>query len=234
MKNIGRMASPVDHDLQAIVFDCDGVLIESVDVKTEAFGALYESEGPNVVAEVRKYHMIHGGKSRYEKFRYFEESLLGRGAPTADRIAELDQRFSSLVEDRVIASPAVRGSVELLRFLDGRMGVHLVSATPEAELVRIVHARGWKEWFASVSGSPSAKHENVLHVLTSMSYDPSQVLLIGDSESDFDSATRCGTRFLGRVPLGSKSPFPSHIACVPDMWAVLSRFLALKARQPIA
>jgi beta-phosphoglucomutase-like phosphatase (HAD superfamily) len=42
----------------AIVFDFDGVLVESVDVKTQAFGALYAEYGDRIVEQVKAYHLL--------------------------------------------------------------------------------------------------------------------------------------------------------------------------------
>ncbi|MCX5934210.1 MAG: hypothetical protein NTU99_05390, partial [Pseudanabaena sp. LacPavin_0818_WC45_MAG_42_6] len=49
----------------AIVFDFDGVLVESVDVKTQAFGTLYAEYGDLIVEQVKAYHLLHGGVSRF-------------------------------------------------------------------------------------------------------------------------------------------------------------------------
>jgi len=38
--------------IQAIGFDFDGVLVESVDIKTRAYAYLFEDEGPEVVQQV--------------------------------------------------------------------------------------------------------------------------------------------------------------------------------------
>ena len=52
--------------LEAIIFDFDGVLVESVDVKTRAFASLYEKYGQKVVAQVEDYHLNNGGIARFE------------------------------------------------------------------------------------------------------------------------------------------------------------------------
>ena len=57
----------------ALILDFDGVVLQSVDVKTRAFTELYAEHGPEVVAKVVAHHLVHGGVSRYEKFR-----LMGR------------------------------------------------------------------------------------------------------------------------------------------------------------
>jgi beta-phosphoglucomutase-like phosphatase (HAD superfamily) len=59
-------------ELQAIIFDFDGVLVESVDVKGDAFVALYKYETPEIREKVKRYHSEHGGISRFEKIRYYD------------------------------------------------------------------------------------------------------------------------------------------------------------------
>ena len=63
-------------DVQAIVFDFDGVLPESVKAKGDAFYALYQAEGSNIQQQVLDYHLANGGVSRFDKIRYYEETLL--------------------------------------------------------------------------------------------------------------------------------------------------------------
>ena len=54
--------------IKAIIFDFDGVIAESVNVKTEAFASLYEPYGKDVVNKVEQHHLANGGVSRFEKF----------------------------------------------------------------------------------------------------------------------------------------------------------------------
>ena len=53
-----------------LIFDFDGVIADSVDIKTEAFGELYSEFGEKIVKEVKLYHENNGGVSRYEKINY--------------------------------------------------------------------------------------------------------------------------------------------------------------------
>ena len=58
--------------IKAIVFDFDGVILESVDIKTKAFIKLYENYPPKIKEEVKRYHLKHLGISRYEKIFHFQ------------------------------------------------------------------------------------------------------------------------------------------------------------------
>lgn len=57
--------------LACIVFDCDGVILDSVPTKTRAFARLAEPYGAEARDRFVMYHMTHGGVSRYRKFAWF-------------------------------------------------------------------------------------------------------------------------------------------------------------------
>ena len=60
-----------------LVFDCDGVLLDSNKVKTDAFYKSALPYGENAANELVSYHKENGGISRYIKFEYFLDSILG-------------------------------------------------------------------------------------------------------------------------------------------------------------
>ena len=53
-----------------IVFDLDGVILESLEAKTDAFSELYNEYGENIVSKVRNYHLQNGGVSRFKKLNF--------------------------------------------------------------------------------------------------------------------------------------------------------------------
>ena len=67
---------------QSIIFDFDGVIVESGDIKTNAFADLYQSYGDPIVKEVVRYHKLNGGLSRYKKISPFSTMSIEKA--TAD------------------------------------------------------------------------------------------------------------------------------------------------------
>src|SRR3989338_610422 len=99
--------------IRAIVFDFDGVLVESVEVKTRAFARLFASEPPEVVQRIVAYHQRNGGISRFEKFVTIYREMLKR--PLAEQmLRRLGEEFSRLVVEEVVAAPWVEGAREFL------------------------------------------------------------------------------------------------------------------------
>jgi len=209
-------------DWQAIIFDFDGVLVESGDIKTQAFADLYQSYGETVVNKVVRYHSLNGGLSRYQKFRHFQQHLLKIPPLTQDEERELDRRFSKLVVEAVIASKPVPGANELVYKEATRIPLFIVSGTPEIELNTIVTRRGLEPYFTEVRGSPKSKQTLIAEILSTHSLTPTRVLMIGDALIDYQSAQTNNVAFLGRVRTGDKSPFPEQVNTVFDLNALLT------------
>lgn len=207
---------------QAIIFDFDGVVVESGEIKTQAFANLYREYGETVMADVARYHALNGGMSRYHKFRYFQETLLAKPPLTPDEERELDRRFSELVVEAVIASHEVPGAAELIRKEAARIPLFIASGTPEAELNTIVLRRGLASYFTAVRGSPAPKQKLIADILSAHGLLPERVLMIGDALIDYQSAHVNNVAFVGRVRHGDQNPFPAHVDVFPDLNPLLA------------
>jgi HAD superfamily hydrolase (TIGR01549 family) len=192
----------------AIVFDFDGVLVESVDVKTQAFGALYAEYGDRIVEQVKAYHLLHGGVSRFDKFRYYQEVLLGKDL-TQEEETRLGDLFSQYVEDAVVGAVYVSGAYEFLEANYQSIPLFVASGTPDQELKRIVSRRNMAHYFVSVHGSPAKKGDIIQDILSKYSFDPDRVLMVGDAIADYEGAIAAGVKFVGRVLQYPETyPFP--------------------------
>ena len=61
---------------QTLVFDCDGVLLNSNKIKTQAFYDVAKVYGHKPAQKLKDYHLKNGGISRYKKFEYLLISIL--------------------------------------------------------------------------------------------------------------------------------------------------------------
>jgi phosphoglycolate phosphatase-like HAD superfamily hydrolase len=206
---------------QSIIFDFDGVIVESGDIKTNAFADLYQSYGDSIVKEVVRYHKLNGGLSRYKKFRYFQQYLLKKQPLTQDEEDKLDETFSRLVVEAVIASDSVPGADEFIQIEASRIPLFIASGTPETELNTIVTRRGLDPYFTEVRGSPKLKETLIAEILSAHDLTPERVLMIGDALIDYQSAQVNNLAFLGRVRIGDQNPFPEYVKTVPDLQSLL-------------
>jgi HAD superfamily hydrolase (TIGR01549 family) len=199
----------------AIFFDFDGVILDSVDVKTEAFAAMFRKYGPEVEQAVVEYHLANSGVSRYRKFEYYFRHLLKKDI-SPERLERLGQEFRRLALEGVLNAPFTEGALETLeRITKQGIPAFVVSGTPGLELSDIVTKRGLSRYFLEVHGAPREKHEIIADIALRFGLQTKHCLMIGDAEVDYRAARVCGTQFLGVVKKGDPSPFPASVRVVP-------------------
>jgi HAD superfamily hydrolase (TIGR01549 family) len=205
--------------LQAIFFDFDGVICESIDVKTEAFIEIYKPYGEEVVKKVVKHHIEHGGISRYIKIKYYHKEYLKK--PINDEeLEQVAQRFSDLVLEKVIASDLVKGTKEFLEKYYQKKDMYIISGTPEKELKLIVKKKNLGKYFKGVYGSPDTKPSHIDRIISENNYSREKVLYIGDSLSDYNNASQTKVAFLG-ISSGKTSFFPHHTNVIENFKKLL-------------
>ena len=182
--------------ISLVVFDCDGVILESVDVKTRAFGQIVEQHGAEAVSRMTEYHLAHGGVSRTRKFEWFYDEVLDRKI-TEDEFKALCSKFRQLVFEGVMRSPTVPGIMETLESLHGKLPMYVASGTPNEELLQVLDARNLTRFFDGVYGTPPEKSELLRCIIEKEGITPNDTLMVGDSSTDLYAAQSCGTRFFG-------------------------------------
>lgn len=197
--------------IKAVIFDFDGVLVESVDIKTNAFARLFEAEGKDIVKQIVDYHLMHAGVSRFEKFRYFYKALLNREL-TEQKFKELCERFSDLVMEEVIAAPYVKGGKEFLDTYSAAYKCFIATATPQKEIDDIVKKRRMERYFAGVYGAPKTKSDAVSEIIRCNQLLPSEIAYIGDAMSDYEAAVTNGIHFMARI--NNNEPIFKGVDCI--------------------
>lgn len=181
----------------AIIFDFDGVIIESFDIKTEAFRELFKTY-PESVDKIIEYHQQNGGVSRYKKFKYIYRDILKQPLDE-ETIKELGEKFSALVVEEVKKCPYVPGAFEFIRKRSKNLKLFIASGTPEEELHSIVAARHLSEYFKGIYGSPATKSEIILGILERENMEKEDTVFIGDTITDYREASKAGVPFIARI-----------------------------------
>ena len=176
------------------VFDCDGVLLDSNAIKTQAFHEVAVRYGSQAADSLVAYHVAHGGVSRYRKFEYLLGDVLGL-AVAPGQVEELASAYGERVSERLMRC-AVAPGLQLLREQLPDASWMVVSGGAEAELRGVFARRGLDSLFdAGIHGSPATKDE----ILASRLADGTlrrPALFLGDSRYDHEAAMTAGLEFI--------------------------------------
>ena len=184
---------------EAFFFDFDGVLADSVEVKTRAFAKLFARYGHDIVAKIVDHHRKNGGMTRVDKFYHYYREFLGKPLDEAE-LQRLCNDFSRLVVDEVVSVPEIPGAENFLKKWHNTVKCFVVSATPNDEIKEIVKRRGIEIYFEEILGSSCSKRDNVNYLLNKYGFAPRQCLFLGDAESDYRAAIASGVDFIGILP----------------------------------
>lgn len=184
-------------NIEAIIFDYDGIIAESVNVKTKAFAEIFKPYGEEIVKKVIEHHEVNGGMSRFEKFKIYFKEYLGQEIDQR-KVDILTAQFSRLVLQKVIDSPFVNGSYEFISSNYLNFAFYICTGTPTSEMEIILERKDLRKYFKGVYGSPEKKDNHVRNILNANNYKKNQVVFIGDALSDRDAAKSNGITFIAR------------------------------------
>jgi len=181
-------------EVKTIFWDFDGVIKDSVEVKSGAFEYLFLPFGKEIAKKVRMHHEANGGMSRFEKIPIYLE--WSGQVPLQHLIDEYAAKFSLLVRKKVIASEWIDGVFGYLENNYNRQHFFLITATPQKEIEDIILSLNIKHFFKEVIGAPTKKNDAINILLKEYSIVPESSLMVGDSSSDYYAAKKNGVPFV--------------------------------------
>lgn len=195
--------------LSLLVFDCDGVILESLDIKTMAFRRIGLDFGQEAADSLVMYHRLHGGVSRYEKFAWLYERFAGRAITDEEKVA-LNERFVAAAMEEIAVCALVPGVEETLSAWKGRVPMYVASGAPEEELKFVLERRGLAGYFEGIRGYPPQKTALLDAIVRKTGLKAEECVMVGDSLTDMYAAQSVGTLFYGRGETFKDSPWPWH------------------------
>ncbi len=182
--------------VKCVVFDFDGTLVESNEIKRKTF---YEVTKDILGADTILDEILSSPDSgdRYSIFNSLISELKITKEVFFDAV-QLSDFYTRMCECRISSAPEIKGATKTIKELK-RLGikVFISSATPEITLKKIIDMRDWKKMIDMVLGSPDSKTDHLQAILLENKLSISEIVYIGDSEVDKNSALLIGCKFIG-------------------------------------
>ena len=180
-----------------LIFDFDGVLAESNEIRFNGFRLLFKGFPENQIEELVIYAKKNGGISRYEKIDYFFHKIRGESI-SKDSVQTLAAQFSNIIRQDIVKAEPVKGSLEFLGKNFSKFNFALVSGSDQVELRVVCRERRIDHFFKMILGSPVKKEDNIAQLLENLRWRSDETVYVGDSNNDLEASQGNGIDFIGR------------------------------------
>lgn len=181
---------------KTIVFDCDGVILDSNVVKTEAYFRTAKALGASdkQAQALVDYHVRLGGISRYHKFDYYLREILYQ--PVADdAVQALLDEFAEELKAGLLECK-ITEDLDALREASKQANWMILSGGDQEEIRDLFVARKLDHLFnGGLFGSPDNKDEVLAREISAGNIQ-FPALFVGDSKYDFEAATTAKMDFV--------------------------------------
>jgi len=183
--------------IKNILWDFDGVILDSMPIRDYGFRKIFESYPEELVEELIKYHRQNGGLSRFHKIKYFYDKLLNKDISEI-KINSYAEKFTVIMKEQLVNSKyLIMDSVEFINDNYKKYNFHIVSGSEHNELNYLCEKLGLSEYFITINGSPTPKNDLVKGLLLNYEYLQNETILIGDSLNDYEAAKVNNLDFYG-------------------------------------
>ena len=182
-------------DYFSYIFDCDGVILDSNNLKTEAFREILKNENKKDVELFIKYHVSNQGINRYDKLKYFFEKIK-KLKNYENEYNQLLKKFSLISYRKVCDSKYTKGIINYLKDLKShKINTFVISGSDEKELLEIFAKKKMLGYFNNIYGSPRSKSEIIKMLLKDRKIN-SKSIYFGDSKYDYEIAHEINCKFV--------------------------------------
>ncbi len=182
-------------DYGSVVFDCDGVLIDSNGVKSRAFQDILRDEAAPHLDTFAEYRAARPGLSRHALFMFFFRDIAKR-SDWMSRACSASRSFSEATISALASCPGISGVEEVLDHIAGwGIPCTVISAADQDDLNTILSIRGLKRHFAATRGGNRPKADHIRALLQEGTLRP-PIIYFGDSLADWEASAETGARFV--------------------------------------
>ena len=182
--------------IKAIIFDFDGVILDSTEIKTNAFKNIFKDKYSKYLNEILDHHHNHLGISRFNKLKIYFNKIIGLNISN-NKLKKYTDFFSVYCLNRILNCKYIPGSKIFIEKNFEKYHFFISSGTPTKELKYICKSRKIDHYFKEIYGSPLKKITHIKKIKKKYKLKSKEIIFIGDGYSDYEAAKICNLFFIG-------------------------------------
>lgn len=191
--------------IKVIVFDFDGVIVDSTKLKHEAWFSFFPKEDVHANLAAAKVLGTLWHESRYNIFRAILKEMQTPEDKIETFVASHALEYGKRVDSAIIEKGFMPGAFDVITKLYEQYPLYINSGTPEKPLITLVQHLGIDRYFKGICGRPvigstkiiDSKKENFKKIMKKEGAEGNELVLIGDGDADKESAEYIGCHFIG-------------------------------------
>lgn len=166
---------------KVLIFDCDGVILDSNQLKMKAFELVTSDSSTQEQQEFLEYVRLGFGKSRFHFFEYYLKEITKNYSK--DLYNEILKKYSDCCLKLYLSCLITDGALKFFKEDDSLK--YVASGSAQSELREVFNSRDIRKYFEEIYGSPCSKREIIERII--LSNPDGEFVMIGDSKSDFNA-----------------------------------------------
>ena len=178
---------------RTIIFDCDGVILDSNELKTDSFIQLLDNQPKKIINTFISYHKKNGGITRQKKIEFLLKNIIKNYS--IERHQNLVDKYGEIVSNNFKNVQFTKCAEAFIKKHHVSKKLYVVSGGKQSELHNIFQNLKIFDYFNFIYGNPLSKVENMKKLFSEFNIEK-EILFIGDSKVDFDVAKKFNIDFL--------------------------------------